>query len=107
VFHVSIEGLGALFGELSPPKPLHDYGTGLAGFLNQSPWPPLEATEGFSGSHEQRHLLNSSAVILQNPIDDHGATSVERLCKGATNHERLKTTGLEVLKVFQARPLWR
>jgi len=46
-------------------------------------------------------------VILQNPIDDQGATSVERLCKGATNHERLKTTGLEVLKVFQALPLWR
>jgi len=33
------------------------------------PWPsaPVGATERFSGGHEQRPLLNSSAAILQNP----------------------------------------
>jgi len=66
-----------------------------AGFLNRSPRLPLRATEQFSGDHEQRPLLNSSAVILQNPIDEHGAASVESLWKGATNHERLRTTGHE------------
>jgi len=50
-------------------------------------------TERFSGVHEQRLLLNSTAVILQN-------LSVTTLIirqlkgKGATNHERLRTTGL-------------
>jgi len=39
-----------------------------------------------SGGHEQIPLLNSSAVILQNPI-------VIRQWKAATNHERLRTTG--------------
>jgi len=33
-------------------------------------------------------------VILQNPIDEQGATSIDRLWKGATNHESLRTTGL-------------
>jgi len=46
------------------------------------------------GGHEQRPLLNSSTVILQNPIDEQGATSVDSLWKGATNHERLRTTVL-------------
>jgi len=41
------------------------------------------------GGHEQSPLLNSSVVILQNPIDEQGATSVESLCKEPTNHERL------------------
>jgi len=33
-------------------------------------------------------------MILQNPINEQGVTSVESLWKGATNHERLRTTGL-------------
>jgi len=57
-----------------------------------SPWGP----EWFSGSHEQRPLLNSSAVILQNPIDEQTATSVESLWKGPTNHERLRTALSEI-----------
>ena len=35
-------------------------------FLTRSPRPPLGKTERFSGGHEQRPLLNTSAVILQN-----------------------------------------
>jgi len=31
---------------------------------------------------------------LQNPIDEQGATSVDSLCKGATNHERLSVLGV-------------
>jgi len=34
-----------------------------------------------------------SVVILQNPVDEQWATSVDSLWKGATNHERLRTTG--------------
>ena len=34
-----------------------------------------------------RPLRNSSAAILQNPIDEQGATSVGSLWKGAANHE--------------------
>jgi len=37
------------------------------GFLKRGPRYPLGAMERFSWGHEQRHLLNSSAVILQNP----------------------------------------
>jgi len=37
-------------------------------------------------------LLNSSAVILQNPIDGQGTTSVDNLWKGGINHERLRNT---------------
>jgi len=48
------------------------------------------AKERFSGGHEQRPLLNNAAVILQNPIDEQGATSVESLWKGATNHENVE-----------------
>jgi len=33
-------------------------------------------------------------VILQNPIQELGSTSVESLWKGATNHESLGTTAL-------------
>jgi len=66
------------------------------GFLNRSPRPPLGAKEQSSGGHEQRPLLNSSAVILQNPIDEQGATSVESLRKWATNHERLRTTAVDL-----------
>jgi len=51
--------------------------------------------ERLSGSHEQRPLLNNSAVILQNPIDEQGTSSVDSLWMGATNHERLWTTGLD------------
>jgi len=40
------------------------------------------ATERFSGGHEQRPLLNSSAVTLQNPSDGQGAKSVDRFWKG-------------------------
>jgi len=32
-------------------------------------------------------------VILQNPTDEQRATSVDKLWKGFTNHERLRTTG--------------
>jgi len=32
----------------------------------------MGATERFSGGHEQRPLLNSSAAILQNLIDQQG-----------------------------------
>jgi len=46
--------------------------------------------------HEQRPLLNSSAVIFQNPIDEQRATCVESLWNGATNHERLRTTALDL-----------
>jgi len=37
-------------------------------------------------------------MVLQNPIeiDEQMATSVESLWKGATNHKRLRTTGLDV-----------
>ena len=38
-------------------------------------------------------------MILQNPIDDQGATSVESLLKGATNDETLRTTCLEGPKI--------
>jgi len=38
-----------------------------AGLLNRGPRPPLGATERFSRGHEKRLLLNSSAVILQDP----------------------------------------
>jgi len=40
-------------------------------------------------------LLKSYAVILQNPIDQQGPTSVGSLWKGATNHESLRTTELD------------
>jgi len=40
----------------------------MTGFLNRSPRPPLGTTEQFPEGHEQRPLLNRSAVILQNPI---------------------------------------
>jgi len=65
-----------------------------SGFLNRGPRPPLGATERFSEDHEQRPLLNSSAVILQNPIDKQGTTSVDSLWKRATKYERLRTTAL-------------
>jgi len=54
--------------------------------------------EQFSGGQEQRHLLNSSAVILQNTTDKQWVTSVESLWKGATNHERSRTTNLNSIK---------
>jgi len=57
-----------------------------AGFLKRGPRSPMGATERFSRGHEHRPLLSSSAVILQNPIDEQGATSVGSLWKGATNH---------------------
>jgi len=41
-------------------------------------------------------LLNIFAVILQNPINEQGTKSVDSLWKGATNQERLRTTGLVV-----------
>ena len=63
------------------------------GFLNLGPWSSLGAMERFSGSHEQKPLLNSSAVILQNLIDEQGVTGVDSLWKGATNHKSLRTTG--------------
>jgi len=52
----------------------------------------MGATDRFSGGHEQKPLLNSFTVILQNPIDEQEATSVESLSDGATNHESLRTT---------------
>jgi len=59
--------------------PLGGHGAVLRGPRSGSPG----ATERFSGGHEQRPLPNSSAVILQNPNDEQGATSVESLWKGA------------------------
>ena len=56
---------------------------------------PRGATERFSGAHEQRLLLNSSTVMLQNPIDEQGARSVDSLWMGVTNHEMLRTIGLD------------
>jgi len=38
------------------------------GFLNRDSRPPLGTTKRFSGEHEQRPLLTSSVVILQNPM---------------------------------------
>ena len=61
--------------QLEPSAPLGDHGAVLRG-------------------HEQRPLLNSSSVILPDPIDEQGATSVESPYKGTTNHERLRTTEL-------------
>jgi len=60
---------------------------------------PLEATVRFSGGHELRPLLNSCGVMLQNPIDEQGATSVESLWKWATKHERLRTIDLHRQKL--------
>jgi len=41
---------------------------------------PLKgAKERFSEGHEQRPLLNISAVILQNPIDEQGRPQVLRV----------------------------
>jgi len=53
----------------------------------------LGATERLSGDHEQRFLLISSAIILQNPSV---TISIIRQLKGkeATNHERLRITVL-------------
>ena len=80
-----------------------------ARFLNQGPRPALRVKERFSGGHEHRPLLNSSAVILQtrglkpywwgprgdqNPTGEQGTAGVDSLWKGAINHESLRTTGL-------------
>jgi len=43
-------------------------------------------------------------VILQNPIDEHGATSVDSLWQLATNHGSLRTTEVEGRTV--ARKSW-
>jgi len=70
----------------------------MPGFLNRvsrhhlGPTGSLGTTERFSGGHEQRPLLNSSAVILQNPIDEQGVTSVDSLWKEVTNRGRLRST---------------
>ena len=72
-------------------------------FLNRSPQAALGVTERFSGTHEQRPLLNSSAVILQNPIAEQGATSVESFWKGDTNHERLRTTDITTLSMSRGK----
>ena len=66
------------------------------GFLNWGPRCLLGATKRFSGRHDQRALLNGSAVISQNPIDEQGVTSVESFWKGGTNSERWRNTGLNL-----------
>ena len=48
-------------------------------FFNLSPQLALGATERFSVGQKQRPLVNSSVVILQNPVDEERATSVESL----------------------------
>jgi len=55
--------------------------------------PPLGtgATKRFTRGHEQRPLINSSAVILHNLFDEQGATSVDSLWKGPTNHEKVES----------------
>jgi len=74
------------------------------GVSQQGLRPPLGATEPFSGAtsrglrgHQQRPLLNSSAVILQNPINEQEGTSVDSLWKEATNHRRLRAADLGFL----------
>jgi len=47
------------------------------GFSNGALTPP--GHRAVLQGHKQRPLLNSSAVIFQNPIDEQGATSVEGL----------------------------
>jgi len=45
-------------------------------------------------------------VILQNNSDEEGATNVDSLWKGATNHGRLRTTELKALwKAVLGRPV--
>ena len=61
------------------------------GFLNRGPRSPVGAAERFSWGHEQRLLLNSSAVVLQNPSV---TILIMHQLKGATNHEKLRTTAL-------------
>jgi len=53
-------------------------------------WPP----QFFHSRIATGPILNSSAVKLQNLINEQGATSVESLKKRATNHERLRSTDL-------------
>jgi len=60
---------------------------GLSNGTFAAPWGP------WSGSPvATSRALNSSAVILQNPIDEQGATSIESFWKGDTNHESLRST---------------
>jgi len=77
-----VRTLRIVHARVSQPEP----STPLGDVPLDPPWEP--------GDHEQRPLRNSSAVILQNPIDEQGATSVDSLWKGATNDERLRTTAL-------------
>jgi len=65
------------------------------GFLNQGPRATFGAMERFSVGHKQKPLPKSSVVILQNPIDEQGTTTLESLRRGATKHERLRNTVLE------------
>jgi len=64
-----------------------DFSTGALG--------PLGTTKLFSGGHEQRLLLISSAVILQNPSVTILIMRQLKRGEGARNHETLRTTGLE------------
>jgi len=63
---------------------------------------PSASLEGHGAvlrGHEQRLLLNSSAVILQNP----SATILiigQLKGQGVTNHVRLRTTGVEAFAPF-------
>ena len=67
----------------------------VSDFSNGALVPPLEATELFSGGHVQRlsrgheQRQRSKLGIF---IDEH--TSFEKLLKGATTHESLRTTVL-------------
>ena len=52
-------------------------------------------------------FTNTSVVILQNPIGEQGDTSFERLWKGTTDSERLRTTTLDQSTCRPAFPLLR
>ena len=66
--------------------------SGRTGFLNRVTRSP-SAPRGDSPETFTKYC--SSAVILQNPIDEHGATSLDSLWKGTTKHESLRTTEVE------------
>ena len=86
VFTIETDSLDQIrISQLGPSAPLGGHEAVLRGPRSGSPG----ATERFSGGHEQRPLLNSSAVILQNPVDEQRVTSVESFWKGATNREGL------------------
>ena len=72
-----------------------------AGFLNRGPRQPLGATERLSRGHEQRFLLTSSAVILQNPSV---TILIIRQLKGEGGHKPRKVENHCLGVLFHASP---